>query len=230
MGCDIRIILLTFASTNISIHAPTWGATLWSTRLQLHGDISIHAPTWGATMRRTRKITGGEFQSTHPRGVRQTHKTMDKILFNFNPRTHVGCDGHEAQGHQPDGFQSTHPRGVRPMMIGIVIVEYNFNPRTHVGCDYMVRKIVYRLRLFQSTHPRGVRHSREHRLVEMTRFQSTHPRGVRLRQTRSSGEYMVISIHAPTWGATRTVVFGINSSVNFNPRTHVGCDLVRSTL
>ncbi len=56
-----------------------------------------------------------------------------------------------------------------------------------------------------------------------------------------------ISIHAPTWGATaepnlaatepefqsthprgvrRTVVLGINSSVNFNPRTHVGCDLV----
>ena len=32
--------------------------------------ISIHAPTWGATVTRFKKDSTSEFQSTHPRGVR----------------------------------------------------------------------------------------------------------------------------------------------------------------
>ena len=38
-------------------------------------------------------------------------------------------------------------------------------------------------------------------------------------------QFYVISIHAPTWGATLFTYF-VNSLRNFNPRTHVGCDLV----
>ena len=34
----------------VSIHAPTWGATLVSDSLDLLGGVSIHAPTWGATI------------------------------------------------------------------------------------------------------------------------------------------------------------------------------------
>ena len=33
----------------ISIHAPTWGATVILFRKLIHVAISIHAPTWGAT-------------------------------------------------------------------------------------------------------------------------------------------------------------------------------------
>ena len=33
-----------------------------------------------------------------------------------------------------------------------------------------------------------------------------------------------ISIHAPTWGATVSVMSSRQSMLNFNPRTHVGCD------
>ena len=33
-----------------------------------------------------------------------------------------------------------------------------------------------------------------------------------------------ISIHAPTWGATHTVFNSSCQIGNFNPRTHVGCD------
>ena len=76
----------------ISIHAPTWGATWFSSvrsvaennfnpRTHVGCDvlancckpvarISIHAPTWGATNDSVPKV-------------------IDK---HFNPRTHVGCD------------------------------------------------------------------------------------------------------------------------------------------
>ena len=36
---------------------------------------------------------------------------------------------------------------------------------------------------------------------------------------------LVISIHAPTWGATSFVGYRCCDNSHFNPRTHVGCDL-----
>ena len=82
-------------------------------------------------------------------------------------------------------------------------------------------------------------------------FQSTHPRGVRLDDLRGLRNSEFISIHAPTWGATTSSdrlrerqpisihapTWGATSvrrltslwlSSNFNPRTHVGCDLAHS--
>ena len=55
-----------------------------------------------------------EFQSTHPRGVRLKQITGLAEAFNFNPRTHVGCD-----------------------LVGddMRVCVRDFNPRTHVGCD-----------------------------------------------------------------------------------------------
>ncbi len=34
----------------VSIHAPTWGATIFSGTLRFASRVSIHAPTWGATL------------------------------------------------------------------------------------------------------------------------------------------------------------------------------------
>ena len=144
---------------NISIHAPTWGATITD---HCHGhkqEISIHAPTWGATQKGDKLRRGFQFQSTHPRGVRlmfwssslphfeiSIHaptwgatfgKMGSKGLFaNFNPRTHVGCDRNCDISH--NGFP-------------------NFNPRTHVGCDLSIILALSPNQRFQSTHPRGVR-------------------------------------------------------------------------
>ena len=56
-----------------------------------------------------------KFQSTHPRGVRLWAAISDCWNGNFNPRTHVGCDGLTA--------------------VAVVAECGNFNPRTHVGCD-----------------------------------------------------------------------------------------------
>ena len=78
--------------SRISIHAPTWGATLFTyfvnslrnfnPRTHVGCDfsiffqrvgifISIHAPTWGATCLNCGLVALLEFQSTHPRGVRR---------------------------------------------------------------------------------------------------------------------------------------------------------------
>ena len=151
-------------------------------------------------------------------------------LWDFNPRTHVGCDddGQNINGRAQE-FQSTHPRGVRRPALrrqggkG----EISIHAPTW-GATSGVSAIGNNIRIFQSTHPRGVRRSRG------------------CGDTRRSD----ISIHAPTWGATRLVKGGLQSfkfqsthprgvrrrrcpsvsitGSDFNPRTHVGCDFIRS--
>ena len=55
----------------VSIHAPTWGATLASVLVVVGRAVSIHAPTWGATvLLRWMLQLGYLFQSTRPRGAR----------------------------------------------------------------------------------------------------------------------------------------------------------------
>ena len=167
--------------SDISIHAPTWGATPSSNPHRRPPRISIHAPTWGATRLSVDRLELQQFQSTHPRGVRQEQQyewnpklfisihapTWGATLIqkplcvpprNFNPRTHVGCDT-AGMEQVPDDliFQSTHPRGVRLPCCQRCAQTDNFNPRTHVGCDIIVQTGLCNFR---------------------------------------------ISIHAPTWGAT----------------------------
>ena len=57
-------------------------------------------------------------------------------------------------------------------------------------------------------------------------FQSTHPRGVRLLCQVVGFDRVLVSIHAPAWGATwrRSARYRLLQS--FNPRTRVGCDFL----
>ena len=57
-------------------------------------------------------------------------------------------------------------------------------------------------------------------------FQSTHPHGVRQSLRPSATLFHVVSIHAPTRGATSHDCYSPFSVSCFNPRTHTGCDLV----
>ena len=77
-----------------------------------------------------------------------------------------------------------------------------FNPRTHTGCDSLKLSFTLSLPKFQSTHPHGVR-------------QSLRP---------SATLFHVVSIHAPTRGATKPKTFRYFVPRGFNPRTHTGCD------
>mgnify|MGYP004686302805 CR=1 FL=1 len=203
MGCD-GVIVYCPPPFEVSIHAPTWGATSLRRQSYVAYTVSIHAPTWGATQPMLFQRHAIEFQSTHPHGVRRnqariiesqipvsihaptwgaTYAACGSTLQNmrFNPRTHMGCDMvlYNLMISQK-WFQSTHPHGVRLLRLKAKMSEnLCFNPRTHMGCD-IIRCISHKtFHLFQSTHPHGVR-----------RCGLAAPRG--------SG----VSIHAPTWGAT----------------------------
>ena len=167
-------------------------------------------------------------------------------LRDFNPRTHVGCDA-EADNKRADTklFQSTHPRGVRRKAVLSIYPLINFNPRTHVGCDLYVRVTNTALLPFQSTHPRGVRHLKIVSSAVITnisihaptwgatiitllvrpsiRFQSTHPRGVRHTYNPAADVTTTFQSTHPR-GVRLPTRAVLTSLMNFNPRTHVGCD------
>ena len=61
--------------------------------------------------------------------------------------------------------------------------------------------------------------------VILHRFQSTLPRGERPLDSILHHTRLEISIHAPTWGATRQHIPGVTATRYFNPRSHVGSDI-----
>ena len=167
-------------------------------------NVSIHAPTRGATY--TTICANAEkqlFQSTHPHGVRPAMLRACRIWKRFNPRTHTGCD--PAPFFLNVGllmFQSTHPHGVRLKSKRFALLWTGFNPRTHTGCDdpnpvtepigtgvsihaptrgatTAISAALVTV-LFQSTHPHGVRQDFPPPVYDSGSFQSTHPHGVRL--------------------------------------------------
>ncbi len=143
-------------------------------------------------------------------------------------------------------FQFTHPRGVR-RKTGVAVGRWygRFNSRTLVGCDIPQVPIAGSMFKFQFTHPHGVLRSGLRSQVGVCRFQFTHPRGVRRGASLIRSLTPTVSIHAPSWGATRphgTQIVsrsfqfthprgvrlvrsaGSEERICFNSRTHVGCD------
>ena len=141
MGCDCVLYRKERAEI-ISIHAPTWGATRRTGIKFFFCRISIHAPTWGATcpggstrpgapnfnprthvgcdaLGRDREITEREFQSTHPRGVRQGVNVpiSQEVIFQSTHPRGVRRKKSVIALFSRFLFQSTHPRGVRPCPI-----------------------------------------------------------------------------------------------------------------
>ena len=79
---------------NVSIHAPTRGATPFGNYYKSGKFIvSIHAPTRGATLCQQCRMPGTlSFQSTLPRGERHKAKAHSPSDCCFNPRSHEGSD------------------------------------------------------------------------------------------------------------------------------------------
>ena len=243
-GCDCNWYFKRLAN-EISIHAPTRGATAKCVPNFMGKDISIHAPTRGATSRlQNTSLTMRDF---NPR----THEGCDVSLWllcgeeisYFNPRTHEGCDQYFlSRSAYFRIFQSTHPRGVRRMVrrqqcpqFGISIhaptrgatcpckvhpsAHVYFNPRTHEGCDNAAITNLYGSCEFQSTHPRGVRPpGKTGRRKEICIFQSTHPRGVRLKDANEDAADAEFQSTHPR-GVRRHAVF-INGNVPKFQSTH----------
>ena len=100
----------------------------------------------------------------------------------FNPRTHSGCDGY-AKDRQ--------------------VVEKSFNPRTHSGCDYVVPDDVHDWISFNPRTHSGCDKSTSYLKYIYKVFQSTHPLGVRRLGVGDRILFSIVSIHAPTRGATQ---------------------------
>ncbi len=143
---------------------------------------------------------------------------------NFNPRSHEGSDY---------GATATRPRSTY------------FNPRSHEGSDRASRWLPSRKSNFNPRSHEGSDGPASGAVGAVELFQSTLPRGERLRCWPRSDARRVISIHAPTRGAT-LVRFGLHGfekfqstlprgerrlprnqkhhTRNFNPRSHEGSD------
>ena len=144
--------------------------------------ISIHAPQWGATgLLPFSARRQGEFQSTHPSGVRPTTTSL---------------------AHTNKSFQSTHPSGVRHAATSLPVIALLFQS-THPSGVRLQWALTYSTRwIFQSTHPSGVRRH-GNRFARTIRRISIHaPQwGATGVSTPACGA-PAISIHAPQWGAT----------------------------
>ena len=165
------------------------------------------------------------FQSTHPQGVRLLLYAI------FNNATKISIHAptrgatYSAQLYQASRiFQSTHPQGVRHnaavaenKRLDISIhaptrgathnylrqpsCKKHFNPRTHKGCD-LTKSFFIALTAFQSTHPQGVRPSKIIDNIYNTLISIHAPTRGATPYVAISPMYWTISIHAPTRGAT----------------------------
>ena len=83
---------------------------------------------------------------------------------------------------------------------------------------------------FQSTHPRGVRPGPMHRLPAWMIISIHAPAWGATMQSSGVHNTYAISIHAPAWGATDDLLDDKNWAGYFNPRTRVGCDEALKTV
>ena len=143
----------------VSIHAPAWGATYWSSGQELSTQVSIHAPAWGATQPPASTLRKTSVSIHAPAwGATSCCQIRGQSIGGFNPRSRVGSDGgsfcpyqevHRFQStlprgerlprdsciSSPDKFQSTLPRGERRHLHQPKFKQSCFNPRSRVGSD-----------------------------------------------------------------------------------------------
>ena len=114
-----------------------------------------------------------------------------------------GATSKQFSGAPDDKFQSTLPRGER--------LTESWQEKT-------------RQWTFQSTLPRGERHHQIADRNSQSAFQSTLPRGERLFSFSAAIASLLVSIHAPAWGATISAIILGTFLPCFNPRSRVGSD------
>ena len=123
---------------NVSIHAPTRGATALIYVPCGKCDVSIHAPTRGATSQCSINQGTDTFQSTLPHGERLKDgcRCFESVMFQstlpHGERQFLLC-----LLSRWNRFQSTLPHGERLTFIEIDQVEIGFNPRSHTGSDHI---------------------------------------------------------------------------------------------
>ena len=255
----------------VSIHAPTWGATSYfKTR---SGHRCSFNPRAHVGRDRLLKIIYKRFRRFNPRahvGRDQQVAIPRAGAYGFNPRAHVGRDYYRPPSRTANSSVSIHaPTWGATNMPSPRLLTSSFNPRAHVGRDsfsghfecvasgFNPRAHVGRdvttpssvLRQSKSFNPRA--HVGRDSLHQARRDASPcfNPRAHVGRDEYSGGGQLssIVSIHAPTWGAThdglrpthppmfqstrprgarRRWARCRSSRSCFNPRAHVGRDPV----
>ena len=166
--------------------------------------ISIHAPTRGATNPLSVLCSLAIiFQSTLPREERHFPYSCQYSIYNFNPRSHERSDqGTKLFKTLLYNFNPrSHERSDGHTSISSSCGNY-FNPRSHERSDNPLSVLCSLAIIFQSTLPRE---ERLYGRIDFTRHYNFNPRS----HERSDhcalyigNGLMIISIHAPTRGAT----------------------------
>ena len=133
----------------VSIHAPTWGATVTKEVKVPYPVVSIHAPTWGAT--------NGMWVHMCP-------------LCGFNPRTHMGCDSVFFPTNMQPAVSIHAPTWGATIMEKGVCVPWNVSIHAPTWGATLTPFSAVSSRRFQSTHPHGVRHDDRHGRTGHLRF------------------------------------------------------------
>ena len=178
----------------VSIHAPTRGATVAPAPAEAGFDVSIHAPARGATPAWTLDRAEKEFQFTRPRGARRCRNPPTPLRCCFNSRAREGRDVPEehdwlvrvvsihapARGATPTNhptptdtmFQFTRPRGARRVLERRPAVDMGVSIHAPArGATQLI--VIFQIReMFQFTRPRGARHAALCGLLDCASFNS----------------------------------------------------------
>ena len=194
-------------------------------------SVSIHAPTRGATDAKTFTTKSCQFQSTLPHGERHSWNFYQLRSFlvsihaptrgatglwmESGQQTHVsihaptrGATGLCLYIPFPCLFQSTLPHGERQCSGRIWIRANSFNPRSHTGSDFINILPAKYYAGFQSTLPHGERPEPTPSSYETHGFNPRSHTGSDLLYLFLISLTSLVSIHAPTRGATGLLVAG----------------------
>ena len=192
-----------FRYQNVSIHAPTRGATIPNPNKNNVDFVSIHAPTRGATETGTSKVTFELFQSTHPHGVRRTRQVHHPYHRCFNPRTHTGCDSRAPKiAVYCSGFNPRTHTGCDIINSMRATSTIRFNPRTHTGCDIQTDCVRCEFDVSIHAPTRGA----------TIPFAQIQPFSTCFNPRTHTGCDLLCKTTA-------------QKMTSFNPRTHTGCDI-----
>ena len=189
----------------VSIHAPTKGATNDVCFCRQVIGVSIHAPTKGAT--------GAPY-------------LVGRFPGGFNPRSHEGSDApYLPSWCSSTPFQSTLPRRERRQNTSRGHMGISgFNPRSHEGSDHISPAYARYMGSFNPRSHEGSDHANRSLLSPCYRFQSTLPRRERLFYGMDGNSFAEFQSTLPRrerhgWSRNPIVAY-----LGFNPRSHEGSD------
>ena len=144
------------------------------------------------------------FQFTRPRGARQSsgYATASMLSVSIHAPTRGATNNQPCNGNQ-ERFQFTRPRGARRISRRCNAIRVCFNSRAHEGRDSKASDMRL-MKRFQFTRPRGARLYLPGVCSSATSFNSRAHEG-RDQPFPIHTCRVLVSIHAPTRGATNCI-------------------------